>query len=152
MFEYTNIIDLLSITSFAIILKSSDAGSVLKVVSITQENWSTEEVVLEELQVFKVCVSWYRSIEALTDMSQTLQTHLLSLIRLSCHRSRLPSSAWSCLQKRFVVLPTFLLNQSYMVKDLHMSRMFSALLCLFPHFLRAPFPPPVSLSSGQRCQ
>lgn len=75
MFEYTNIIDLLSITSFAIILKSSDAGSVLKVVSITQENWSTEEVLLEELQVFKVCVSWYRSIEALTDMSQTLQTH-----------------------------------------------------------------------------
>lgn len=34
-----------------------DAGSVLKVVSITQENWSTEEVVLEELQVFQVCCS-----------------------------------------------------------------------------------------------
>lgn len=33
-----------------------DAGSVLKVVSITQENWSTEEVVLEELQVFQVFV------------------------------------------------------------------------------------------------
>lgn len=31
-----------------------DAGSVLKVVSITQENWSNEEVVLEELQVFQV--------------------------------------------------------------------------------------------------
>lgn len=31
-----------------------DAGSILKVVSITQENWSTEEVVLEELQVFQV--------------------------------------------------------------------------------------------------
>jgi hypothetical protein len=27
---------------------------VLKVVSITQENWSTEEVILEELQVFQV--------------------------------------------------------------------------------------------------
>lgn len=34
-----------------------DAGSVLKVVSITQENWSTEEVVLEELQVFQVLCS-----------------------------------------------------------------------------------------------
>lgn len=31
-----------------------DAGSILKVVSITQENWAAEEVVLEELQVFKV--------------------------------------------------------------------------------------------------
>lgn len=31
-----------------------DVGSILKVVSITQENWSTEEVVLEELQVFQV--------------------------------------------------------------------------------------------------
>lgn len=31
-----------------------DVGSVLKVVSITQENWPTEEVVLEELQVFQV--------------------------------------------------------------------------------------------------
>ena len=35
-------------------LSLSDAGSVLKVVSIAQENWSTEEVVLEELQVFQV--------------------------------------------------------------------------------------------------
>lgn len=33
---------------------AADVGSVLKVVSITQENWSTEEVVLEELQVFQV--------------------------------------------------------------------------------------------------
>ncbi len=35
-------------------LSVADAGSILKVVSITQENWSTEEVVLEELQVFQV--------------------------------------------------------------------------------------------------
>lgn len=34
-----------------------DMGSVLKVVSITQENWSTEEIILEELQVFKVNVA-----------------------------------------------------------------------------------------------
>ncbi|MGH0147785.1 UNVERIFIED_CONTAM: hypothetical protein FKN15_011450 [Acipenser sinensis] len=31
----------------------TDVGTVLKVVSITKENWVTEEVVLEELQVFK---------------------------------------------------------------------------------------------------
>lgn len=31
-----------------------DAGSILKVVSITQEKWAAEELVLEELQVFKV--------------------------------------------------------------------------------------------------
>lgn len=35
----------------------TDMGSVLKVVSITQENWSTEEIILEELQVFKVKVT-----------------------------------------------------------------------------------------------
>lgn len=33
---------------------AADAGSVLKVVSITQENWTTEEVILEELHVFQV--------------------------------------------------------------------------------------------------
>lgn len=32
----------------------SDIGTVLKVVSISKEKWNTEEVVLEELQVFKV--------------------------------------------------------------------------------------------------
>jgi len=35
----------------------TDMGSVLKVVSITQENWSTEQIILEELQVFKVKVT-----------------------------------------------------------------------------------------------
>uniref|UniRef100_A0AAY5EZE9 Sema domain, immunoglobulin domain (Ig), short basic domain, secreted, (semaphorin) 3D n=1 Tax=Electrophorus electricus TaxID=8005 RepID=A0AAY5EZE9_ELEEL len=38
---------------YAVMFLGTDAGSVLKVVSITQENWATEEVVLEELQVFK---------------------------------------------------------------------------------------------------
>lgn len=42
-------ISLLNVLLFVV-----DVGSVLKVVSITQENWSTEEVVLEELQVFQV--------------------------------------------------------------------------------------------------
>lgn len=32
----------------------SDDGKVLKVVSIPKENWETEEIVLEELNVFKV--------------------------------------------------------------------------------------------------
>lgn len=41
-------------TSFLVPYSVIDAGSILKVVSITQENWSTEEVVLEELQVFQV--------------------------------------------------------------------------------------------------
>ncbi|XP_066580091.1 semaphorin-3D isoform X2 [Amia ocellicauda] len=39
---------------YAVMFLGTDAGTVLKVVSITQENWLTEEVVLEELQVFKV--------------------------------------------------------------------------------------------------
>lgn len=32
----------------------SDIGTVLKVVSISKEKWNMEEVVLEELQIFKV--------------------------------------------------------------------------------------------------
>uniref|UniRef100_A0A8D2ZPV5 Sema domain, immunoglobulin domain (Ig), short basic domain, secreted, (semaphorin) 3D n=1 Tax=Scophthalmus maximus TaxID=52904 RepID=A0A8D2ZPV5_SCOMX len=39
---------------YEVMFLGTDAGSVLKVVSITQDNWSTEEVVLEELQVFQV--------------------------------------------------------------------------------------------------
>lgn len=35
-------------------LCAADVGSVLKVVSISQNTWSTEEVILEELQVFQV--------------------------------------------------------------------------------------------------
>lgn len=31
-----------------------DIGTVLKVVSISKEKWNMEEVVLEELQIFKV--------------------------------------------------------------------------------------------------
>uniref|UniRef100_A0A8C4IEZ7 Sema domain, immunoglobulin domain (Ig), short basic domain, secreted, (semaphorin) 3D n=1 Tax=Dicentrarchus labrax TaxID=13489 RepID=A0A8C4IEZ7_DICLA len=39
---------------YEVMFLGTDAGSILKVVSITQNNWSTEEVVLEELQVFQV--------------------------------------------------------------------------------------------------
>lgn len=35
----------------------SDVGTVLKVVSITKEKWTKEEVVLEELQIFKVSIN-----------------------------------------------------------------------------------------------
>lgn len=38
---------------YAVMFLGTDTGSILKVVSITQENWSTEEIILEELQVFK---------------------------------------------------------------------------------------------------
>ncbi|XP_013858908.1 semaphorin-3D isoform X3 [Austrofundulus limnaeus] len=38
---------------YEVMFLGTDAGSVLKVVSITQENWTTEEVILEELQVFQ---------------------------------------------------------------------------------------------------
>uniref|UniRef100_A0A8C1VTL9 Sema domain, immunoglobulin domain (Ig), short basic domain, secreted, (semaphorin) 3D n=1 Tax=Cyprinus carpio TaxID=7962 RepID=A0A8C1VTL9_CYPCA len=42
---------------YAVMFLGTDMGSVLKVVSITQENWYTEEIILEELQVFKVYVA-----------------------------------------------------------------------------------------------
>jgi hypothetical protein len=41
-------------------LSFSDIGTVLKVVSISKEKWNMEEVVLEELQVFKVSFSTER--------------------------------------------------------------------------------------------
>lgn len=82
-----------------------DVGSVLKVVSITQENWSTEEVVLEELQVFQVLCS------TRVDTSTNKETHKYSYYMDVCrdvrvcftfHRFQLPSSAWRCRQNRFV--------------------------------------------------
>ncbi|XP_077451837.1 semaphorin-3D [Stigmatopora argus] len=39
---------------YEVLFLGTDAGTVLKVVSITRDQWSTEEVVLEELQVFQV--------------------------------------------------------------------------------------------------
>uniref|UniRef100_A0A6Q2Z5L2 Sema domain, immunoglobulin domain (Ig), short basic domain, secreted, (semaphorin) 3D n=1 Tax=Esox lucius TaxID=8010 RepID=A0A6Q2Z5L2_ESOLU len=36
---------------YEVMFLGTDSGSILKVVSITQDNWSTEEVILEELQV-----------------------------------------------------------------------------------------------------
>ncbi|KAM8892038.1 semaphorin-3D isoform 2-T2 [Spinachia spinachia] len=39
---------------YEVMFLGTDIGSILKVVSITQDNWSSEEVVLEELQVFQL--------------------------------------------------------------------------------------------------
>ncbi|XP_024138295.1 semaphorin-3D [Oryzias melastigma] len=39
---------------YEVMFLGTDVGSVLKVVSISQNTWSTEEVILEELQVFQV--------------------------------------------------------------------------------------------------
>ncbi|XP_061772778.1 semaphorin-3D isoform X1 [Nerophis ophidion] len=39
---------------YEVLFLGTDAGTVLKVVSITRDKWLTEEVVLEELQVFQV--------------------------------------------------------------------------------------------------
>ncbi|KAJ8389998.1 hypothetical protein AAFF_G00111590 [Aldrovandia affinis] len=41
---------------YAVMFLGTDVGTLLKVVSITQEKWRTEEVVLEELQVFQAAV------------------------------------------------------------------------------------------------
>lgn len=38
---------------YEVMFLGTDVGSVLKVVSITQDNWANEEVILEELQVFQ---------------------------------------------------------------------------------------------------
>lgn len=38
---------------YEVMFLGTDVGSVLKVVSITQESWASEEVILEELQVFQ---------------------------------------------------------------------------------------------------
>uniref|UniRef100_A0A8C2JIV9 Sema domain, immunoglobulin domain (Ig), short basic domain, secreted, (semaphorin) 3D n=1 Tax=Cyprinus carpio TaxID=7962 RepID=A0A8C2JIV9_CYPCA len=47
---------------YAVMFLGTDMGSVLKVVSITQENWYTEEIILEELQVIFFChCTWFRS-------------------------------------------------------------------------------------------
>lgn len=64
MSHFVTLQDLLLLIQIASLLSLTlvaDVGSVLKVVSITQENWSTEEVVLEELQVFQVCGSSART-------------------------------------------------------------------------------------------
>lgn len=63
----------------------SDAGTVLKVVTITQEDWVTEEVLLEELQVFQVRRKLHQQQEAGSYHLRRCGV----LCRVLCLRSRL---------------------------------------------------------------
>lgn len=105
---------------------AADVGSVLKVVSITQENWLTEEVVLEELQVFQVrcptrthrhaqhtsfglfvftmsCAFINCRNSSIAPFSGTADPPFLFVLQtFVCRRFRLPSLVWRCLRSRFV--------------------------------------------------
>uniref|UniRef100_A0A671V6Y5 Sema domain, immunoglobulin domain (Ig), short basic domain, secreted, (semaphorin) 3D n=1 Tax=Sparus aurata TaxID=8175 RepID=A0A671V6Y5_SPAAU len=71
---------------YEVMFLGTDAGSVLKVVSITQENWSTEEVVLEELQVFQVFVLWCVCVCSLQQQLYVGSSEGLAQVSLSrCH-------------------------------------------------------------------
>ncbi|KAG7216112.1 hypothetical protein INR49_007864, partial [Caranx melampygus] len=83
-----------------------NAGSVLKVVSITQDNWSTEEIVLEELQVFQVPTAilsmelsskqqqlFVGSSEGLAQVSLS-RCHLYGQACAECCLARDPYCAW----------------------------------------------------------
>ncbi|XP_030646326.1 semaphorin-3D [Chanos chanos] len=73
---------------YAVMFLGTDAGSVLKVVSITQENWATEEVVLEELQVFKN-PSPVLTMEISSKQQQLYVGGGDELVQLSLHRCHL---------------------------------------------------------------
>ncbi|CAG13033.1 unnamed protein product, partial [Tetraodon nigroviridis] len=91
---------------YEVMFLGTDAGSVLKVVSITQENWATEEVVLEELQVFKVPTPilslvmsskkqqlYVGSSEGLAQVSPS-RCHLYGQACAECCLARDPYCAW----------------------------------------------------------
>lgn len=67
-----------------------DMGSVLKVVSITQENWSTEEIILEKLQVFKVYVAKRMNEKQHTNKINKQKVHLLTILVHSFTQSHSP--------------------------------------------------------------
>uniref|UniRef100_A0A671V5R7 Sema domain, immunoglobulin domain (Ig), short basic domain, secreted, (semaphorin) 3D n=1 Tax=Sparus aurata TaxID=8175 RepID=A0A671V5R7_SPAAU len=77
---------------YEVMFLGTDAGSVLKVVSITQENWSTEEVVLEELQVFQQQL-YVGSSEGLAQVSLS-RCHLYGHACAECCLARDPYCAW----------------------------------------------------------
>uniref|UniRef100_A0A3Q2WIZ6 Sema domain, immunoglobulin domain (Ig), short basic domain, secreted, (semaphorin) 3D n=1 Tax=Haplochromis burtoni TaxID=8153 RepID=A0A3Q2WIZ6_HAPBU len=76
---------------YEVMFLGTDVGSILKVVSITQENWSTEEVVLEELQVCFVCL--YVLNEGLAQVSLS-RCHLYGQACAECCLARDPYCAW----------------------------------------------------------
>uniref|UniRef100_A0A669ECD5 Sema domain, immunoglobulin domain (Ig), short basic domain, secreted, (semaphorin) 3D n=1 Tax=Oreochromis niloticus TaxID=8128 RepID=A0A669ECD5_ORENI len=77
---------------YEVMFLGTDVGSILKVVSITQENWSTEEVVLEELQVFQQQL-YVGSREGLAQVSLS-RCHLYGQACAECCLARDPYCAW----------------------------------------------------------
>uniref|UniRef100_A0A3Q2Q7K2 Sema domain, immunoglobulin domain (Ig), short basic domain, secreted, (semaphorin) 3D n=1 Tax=Fundulus heteroclitus TaxID=8078 RepID=A0A3Q2Q7K2_FUNHE len=77
---------------YEVMFLGTDAGSVLKVVSITQENWSTEEVILEELQVFQQQL-YVGSKEGLAQVPLS-RCHLYGKACAECCLARDPYCAW----------------------------------------------------------
>ncbi|XP_063053356.1 semaphorin-3D [Engraulis encrasicolus] len=70
---------------YAVMFLGTDIGSVLKVVSITQENWATEEIILEELQVFKTS-SPILNMELSSKQQQLYVGSAEGLAQVSLHR------------------------------------------------------------------
>ncbi|KAK1166912.1 semaphorin-3D-like [Acipenser oxyrinchus oxyrinchus] len=70
---------------YDVMFLGTDVGTVLKVVSVTKENWVTEEVVLEELQVFKV-PSPILNMEMSSKQQQLFIGSRDGLVQLSLHR------------------------------------------------------------------
>uniref|UniRef100_A0AAQ6IC34 Sema domain, immunoglobulin domain (Ig), short basic domain, secreted, (semaphorin) 3D n=1 Tax=Anabas testudineus TaxID=64144 RepID=A0AAQ6IC34_ANATE len=77
---------------YEVMFLGTDVGSILKVVSITQENWSTEEVVLEELQVFQQQL-YVGSSEGLAQVSLS-RCNLYGQACAECCLARDPYCAW----------------------------------------------------------
>uniref|UniRef100_A0A8C2WP81 Sema domain, immunoglobulin domain (Ig), short basic domain, secreted, (semaphorin) 3D n=1 Tax=Cyclopterus lumpus TaxID=8103 RepID=A0A8C2WP81_CYCLU len=77
---------------YEVMFLGTDVGSILKVVSITQDNWSTEEVVLEELQVFQQQL-YVVSSEGLAQVSLS-RCQLYGQACAECCLARDPYCAW----------------------------------------------------------
>nr|Q9W6G6.1 RecName: Full=Semaphorin-3D; AltName: Full=Semaphorin-2; AltName: Full=Semaphorin-Z2; Short=Sema Z2; Flags: Precursor [Danio rerio]AAD21310.1 secreted class III semaphorin [Danio rerio] len=73
---------------YAVMFLGTDMGSVLKVVSITQENWSSEEIILEELQVFKN-PSPILNMEVSSKQQQLFVGGSDGLVQVSLHRCQI---------------------------------------------------------------
>ncbi|XP_040979899.1 semaphorin-3D isoform X3 [Aquila chrysaetos chrysaetos] len=70
---------------YDVIFLGTDIGTVLKVVSITKEKWTKEEVVLEELQIFKH-PSFISTMEISLKQQQLYIGSRDGLVQLSLHR------------------------------------------------------------------
>ncbi|XP_028670818.2 semaphorin-3D isoform X1 [Erpetoichthys calabaricus] len=70
---------------YNVMFLGTDVGTVLKVVSVTKENWVTEEVVLEELQVFATPSPIFK-MEISSKQQQLYIGSRDGLVQLSLHR------------------------------------------------------------------